>query len=395
MSTEQQLTFDHADPAMKDRLHETYADFRAKCPVARGENFGGFWALTRYDDVLQAARDYKNFTVTKGITIPHINGATPVLPAQVDPPEHTGYRRLVQKFFTPTAMKPYEDILRDMTRRQLATIAAVGEADLVQVVARPIPPMAIAFMFGMPLDQSHRFADWADEMMRTAFNGDSDGHERVIDELEAFLEERCLEHRGRDDDTVLGAIANGTIDGRLLTSIEIRGLTHLLAIAGHETTVNSISSMLYNMFIRPELCDRLRADPDLIAPMVEEALRFDAPVMSMARTVVNEAELSGQALCPGDRVLLAYVSANRDGSAFARADEFVVPREDNNHLAFGAGTHRCLGEHLARIEMRVVAEEIIAHMPDVHLADGYVPDWHSARTARGVQTLPVVYTPWA
>src|SRR5437773_1310218 len=101
---------------MGRRLHETYAEFRAKCPIARGEKFGGFWALTRYEDVLKAARDYGNFTVTQGITIPHINGEAPVLPAQADPPEHTAYRRILQRFFTPTAIQPFEQVLRDLVR---------------------------------------------------------------------------------------------------------------------------------------------------------------------------------------------------------------------------------------------------------------------------------------
>jgi cytochrome P450 len=166
--TDEELKFDHSNPAMGPRLHETYSEFRAKCPVARGEKFGGFWALTRYDDVLKATRDHANFTVTQGITIPHINGDTPVLPAQVDPPEHTAYRRIVQKFFTPTAMQPYDEILRGLARKQLATIAGAGAADLLQVLGGPIPPAAIALMFGLPIEESLRFVEWADRMMETA-----------------------------------------------------------------------------------------------------------------------------------------------------------------------------------------------------------------------------------
>jgi cytochrome P450 len=391
-----ELQFDHSDPEMGARLHETYAAFRSKCPIPRGEKFGGFWALTRYEDVLKAARDYSAFTVTQGITIPHINGEVPVLPAQADPPEHTAYRRIVQKFFTPTAMVPYEAILRDLARTQLATIADAGEADLIPVLCRPIPPTAIALMFGLPIEEAGRFVDWADRMMATAYSGNKDEHDRVIDELETYLEVRCLERRGHDDGTVLAAIANATLDGRLLTSVEIRGLTHLLAIAGHETTVNSLSTLLYHIITEPGLKRRLIDDPGAIPATVEEALRYEAPVMSMARTVVKETVLGDHAFCPGDRVLLAFISANHDESVFERPEEFDVARPNmSSHLAFGSGTHRCLGEHLARSEMRVVAEEVLRWMPDIDLVPGYSPEWLPARTVRGLRALPVSYTPFS
>jgi cytochrome P450 len=390
-----ELVFDHSDPEMGGRLHETYAEFRDKCPIAKGEKFGGFWALTKYDDVLKAARDYANFTVTQGITIPHINGDTPVLPAQVDPPQHTAYRRIVQKFFTPTAMIPYEQILRDLVDDRLRTIAEAGRADLVPVLGRAIPPAAIALMFGLPIEESGRFVDWADQMMATAYSGDKHKHDQVILDLETYLEDRCLERRGGDDGTVLAAIANATIDDRYLNSTEIRGLTHLLAIAGHETTVNSISTMMFHILAEPGLKASLIADPSLIPGAVEEALRYEAPVMSMARTVVQETELSGHAFCTGDRVLLAYISANHDDEVFADPDTFDVRRSNvNSHLAFGAGTHKCLGEHLARAEMRVVAQEVLRLMPDVELVPGFEPQWLPARTVRGLTTLPVQYSPF-
>ena len=390
-----QPVFDHSDPGMGPRLHETYAEFREKCPIARGEKFGGFWALTRYDDVLQAARDYANYTVTQGITIPHINGEAPVLPAQADPPEHTAYRRIVQKFFKLTAMQPYEQILRDLVLERLSLIAAAGEADLVQVLGRPIPPAAVAVMFGLPLEEAHRFNDWADEMMATAFSGDIAAHDRVIDDLELYLLGECLSHRGKDDDTVLGAIANATIGDRPLNDREIRGFTHLLAIAGHETTVNSLSTMLYHLLTEPGLKAELIEHPEQVPAMVEESLRYEAPVMSMARTVVQETELSGQRFCPGDKILLAYISANHDEAVFDEPERFAIDRPNNNaHLAFGAGTHKCLGEHLAWVEMRVVAEEVLRLMPDVELVEGYEPAWLPARTVRGLQTLPVQFTPF-
>ena len=172
-------------------------------------------------------------------------------------------------------------------------------------------------------------------------------------------------------------------------------MTHLLAVAGHETTVNAIGTMLYHVATQPGLKQQLLDDPASIPAMVEEALRYDSAVMSMSRTVVTETEIGGQQMEPGDQVLLAYISANRDDRHFDRPDEFVVPREGNTHLAFGSGVHKCIGEHLARLEMRIVTEEVLRVMPDFEVAPGYEPDWLPARTVRGLRSLPVRFTPWA
>jgi cytochrome P450 len=394
MNAEETVVFDHSDPAMIPVLHETYRDLRDRCPVPHGEKFGGFWALTRYDDVQKAARDAKTFTTTQGITIPSLHGRIPMIPAGVDPPEHTKYRRVLQPFFMPVAMPSYEGPLRAVARASLAKVASNGEADLVQVLGRTVPPVAITSMFGLPLTDAERFMDWTERLMATGFAGDLGGNEAVTEELEDYLEDACLERRGRDDGSILAAIANATVDDRPLTSDEVRGMTHLLAVAGHETTVNAIGTMLYHVATQPGLKRQLLDDPASIPAMVEEALRYDSAVMSMSRTVVTETEIGGQTMEPGDKVLLAYISANRDDRHFDRPDEFVVPRESNTHLAFGSGVHKCIGEHLARLEMRIVTEEVLRAMPDFEIAPGYQPDWLPARTVRGLRSLPVRFTPW-
>ena len=270
-----------------------------------------------------------------------------MIPAGVDPPEHTKYRRILQPFFMPVAMPSYEEPLRAVARENLEKVASQGEADLVQVLGRTVPPVAITSMFGLPLTDAERFMDWTERLMATGFAGDLAGNQAVTEELEDYLEAACLERRGHDDGSILAAIANATVDDeRPLTSDEIRGMTHLLAVAGHETTVNAIGTMLYHVATQPGLKQQLLDDPASIPAMVEEALRYDSAVMSMSRTVVTETEIGGQQMEPGDQVLLAYISANRDDRHFDRPDEFVVPREGNTHLAFGSGVHKCIGEHL-------------------------------------------------
>lgn len=165
----------------------------------------------------------------------------------------------------------------------------------------------------------------------------------------------------------------------------------LLIMAGHETTVHGIGAMIYYMATVDGLKERLIADPALIPSMVDESLRMDAPIVSLARTVRGDAELAGQKLEDGDRVLVVFGSANHDPAVFDRPEEFVCPRDRNPHVTFGSGVHRCLGEHLALLEMRIVAEELLAMAPQFRLADGFQPEWTCAPVVRGLTTLPVVF----
>ena len=301
MNTEQELTFDHADPAMEDRLHETYAEFRAKCPVAHGEKFGGFWALTRYDDILKAARDYANFTVTQGITIPHINGATPVLPAQVDPPRAHRLPAARAEVLHADGDEPVRgdrarhdtpatghDCRRRRGRPGAGASAARSSADGDRVHVRLAARTVASIRRLGRRDDAHR--------VQRRRRGSRAGDRRA---RRTFLEERCLERRERDDDTVLAAIANGH-DRRPPAHRASRSAGSPTCSRSPGTRRRSTRSARCSTTCSSPraLNDRLRADPDLLAPMVEEALRFEAPVMWMARTVVNQSELSGQTLCP-------------------------------------------------------------------------------------------------
>ena len=166
-------------------------------------------------------------------------------------------------------------------------------------------------------------------------------------------------------------------------------MLQLLVMAGHETTINGIGTMLYYLATVDGLRRQLIERPQLIPTMIDECLRIDSPVIAIARTVRGDTTLAGQALPDGDRVMFVLNSANRDPAVFDRPDEFICPRDEGSHLAFGLGVHRCLGEHLALLEMRVVAEEILRLAPDYRLVDGFLPQWVPGRMMRGLASLPV------
>ncbi|MGI5229467.1 cytochrome P450 [Actinoallomurus sp. CA-142502] len=332
--------------------------------------------------------DPRTYSSTGGVAIPSVHGILSP-PIAFDPPEHTAYRKIIQRQFTRQGAARYEPLLRRLVRDRLTELIDEGSADVIPALARYLPPMAIAAILGLPPEDGERFVEWTTRLLVTAAAGDRAENERVAREFTSYLSAHL--DGERDEETVIGAIGKGRFDGRPLTSQERLYMVLLLVIAGHETTVHSIGTMIYHIATVEGLKDRLIADPALIPNMIDESLRMEAPVVSVARTVRGGADLSGQKLDDAERVLLVLASANRDPATFERAGEFVCPRSRNPHVAFGSGIHRCLGEHLARLEMRIVAEELLAMAPRYHLADGYRPEWTIGPVVRGLTTLPVIF----
>ena len=380
--------FDHTDPWLAPRMHEVLAEIREGCPIVHSAEHGGFWAALTHEAVKEVAGDPRSYSSTGGVAIPSVHGILSP-PIAFDPPEHTAYRKILQRQFTRQGAARYEPLLRRLVKERLTELIEQGSADLIPALARYLPPMAIAVILGLPPEDGERFVEWTTRLLVTAAAGDRAENERVTREFTTYISEHL--DRTCDEETVIGVIDRGRIDGRPLTPQERLGMVLLLIIAGHETTVHSIGTMIYHIATVDGLQDRLIADPALIPSMIDESLRMDAPVVSVARTVRGGADLAGQRLEDAERVLLVLSSANHDSTVFDRPEEFVCPRSRNPHVAFGSGVHRCLGEHLALLEMRIVAEELLAMAPRYRIADGYRPEWTSGPVVRGLATLPVTF----
>lgn len=380
---------DNTDPELLQRLPETLHEMQSRCPVAWSPSAGGFWALSKYDDVVAASNDWETYTVTKGIMIPPTGATMPVIPAELDPPRHTKLRKLVLPHFTDKALQAWRPGLEKIIDDAFRPLLAKGEADLVADIAHPVPVLAICLILGIDSDW-RRVRELAANFIQ-ATGQPALARQRAM-ELEAYLEEEIEARRGKPVEDLLGQYVNARIDGEEIPPREMLGLVQLMVVAGHETTVNGMGTMIYRLVTEPGLRERVLADRSLIGQVIDETLRLHPPVWNMGRTVATETEVRGATLCPGEKVMLVYGAANRDPEKFAEPDRFDIDRPGNGrHLTFGIGRHRCLGEPLAKLELRLTLEYVLDHLPDVEL-DGE-PRWGGGTNQHGLRSLPVRFTP--
>jgi cytochrome P450 len=382
------VSFDPNSPDYRRDPYPTYARLRAKCPVAHSDGFGGFWLLSRYDDVRQVARNPELFTSRQGITLPPAGNPMPFLPIELDPPEHQKYRRALQSWFSVREMEKLEPQIRELVTGLIDEIEPFGEADLAEALANPLPPIVIALLLGLPRDDWSRFRELGEAMIEAAENEDLEAGGISAMQLLAYLNAQIDERRQAPADDMLTRMLGIEIDGEPIPSESVLALAFFLLMAGHETTMGGISLMLLHVVKQPGVKQQLIDDPSLIEIAVEETLRYEPPIQSLARTVGEDVCLHGVNLSKGDRLVLSWGSANRDTSKFDYADQFRLDRARNPHIGFGDGIHRCLGASLARLEMRVVLEEVLKRIPGYAITDesevkigGYL--------ARHVTALPV------
>lgn len=391
--TETSRTFDHHAAEFVDNPFPIYRELRETCPVAHSEKYGGFWALTRYDDVHQAASDPTTFSsAIHGITIPHMGaeGAPPMIPIEVDPPQHLKYRRLTLQLFTPGYLERWEEPTRRIVNDLLDQFQSTGKADFADDLCVPVPLTIITLMMGVPMEDRDKFKDWSVKLVQLHHISPEVQKETAEGLMGYFQLQIDDRRRNPGGDDLVSVLVRSEMDGRHLTDDEIQRYCFLLLLAGNETTTNGMGASLWYLAEHPQLRDRLIADPSLIGPAVEEFLRYFSPVQGLARTTTTDAHIDGVTIPAQERVLLLWASANRDAEKFSSPDEFIAERKPNPHIAFGVGNHRCLGSNLARLEMRVLLEEVLKRIPDYEIA-GEV-QWYSGAT-RGLTHLPVTFSP--
>jgi cytochrome P450 len=380
---------DNTDPTLLPHLFETLNEIREECPVAWSPNFEGFWILTKYEDCARAARDYKDFASGQGIMIPATGASMPVIPGEVDPPRHSGLRRIAMPFFSEQALQQWKPNIEQIISDAFAEVLPKGQADLVTDVAHPVPVLVISKILGLGGSDWRRIRSLAAAFLAAV--GDKELGRQKARELEAYLEEEIDARRHKEPADILGILANSVVDGELISPADILGMTQLMVVAGHETTVNGMATLTYRVITEPGLRDRLLADRSLIPDVIEETLRLHPPVWNMARTVNQDTEVRGVKMCQGEKVMLAYGAANRDPERFVDPEAFIVPRHDNQHLTFGTGRHRCIGEPLAKMELTLTLEFVLDNMPDVEMDGAAV--WGGGTNQHGMRSLPVRFTP--
>jgi cytochrome P450 len=386
---EQDFDFDYTQYG--DDLYAVLAEQRDRCPVVHGSRFGGYWTLISFDDVATAVHDADHFTSTKGTTVPSLGLAALSIPATADPPEHARYRRVVQPHFTLPTVAETEMAIRSVVVEQIEAVAAQRRADIMQVIANPVPSIVIALTLGIERDRWGEIRRWTQAIMDATYAEDVDAKVAANVGLGELLESLIASRRENPRDDLLTRIVRCEIDGRPLDPRLIYGMVQLLVIAGHETTVAGIGNIVRHVVERPRVRARLREEAGYVERVVEESLRFEAPVFGLSRRVKAEVCLHGTRLRPDDQVLMAFGAANRDPRRFTDPDTFDPDRPDvRRHIAFGHGRHRCLGEHLARAEMRIVVEELFARLPALRIDPAH-PIEMVAGLVRGPKALHVTW----
>lgn len=341
--------------------HPHLARMRAEAPLAWNEEVG-FWAVTRHADVLRASTEPDTFCSSRGILLQEIGVEYPSPPTMMhtDPPEHSRYRKLVQPAFRPSLVRDLEPGVRTRTRTLLDAVALGEPTDLVGAVAVPLPLRVISDLLGIPEDDWARFYDWSEAAIPGSNDWPPEKRSELMAEMVGYLLETSAQRRDRPEDDIISTLATVEVDDDRLTDDELSMFLVQLLVAGNETTRNTISGGLAALAQHPEQWARLREDPDLVPTAVEEILRWTTAVISFMRTATHDVELGGTEVRAGDPLLLLYVSANRDEDPFGpTAGTFDVGRDPNPHLAFGFGTHYCIGAALARLEVRVLLEELL------------------------------------
>ncbi|HEX3956136.1 MAG TPA: cytochrome P450 [Trebonia sp.] len=383
--------FDHTDPVAAQDIYRVLASSREQCPVLHSSHHGGFWAFSQFADVTGAANDHVHYTTREGVTVPPLGLPTGSVPLTTDPPEHKYYRRALQPFFTPTAVAQLEGPIRAVVVELIESFAADGHADLVAELAGPVPCIVIAMILG--LDRRHwtSFMGWVDGMEAASHIGDVAARQHYAGQLYEFLVTEVEQRKTAPRDDLLTAIATMTLEGAEVSDAIRYGMAQLILVAGHDTTVAGIGSLIRHLMEHPGLRARAREDDAVLARAIEESLRFESPVFGLARTVTCPVTVQERDLEPGDKVLLMFGAANHDPLRFPDPEVFDADRDDRPpHIAFGFGRHRCIGEHLARLEMRIVAEELLRRVPGYKLAPGATIPMRTA-LVRGPLSLEVTW----
>jgi cytochrome P450 len=383
------------DPLVDDQFYAgdpfpQYARLRGDAPVAWNAT-KGFWAISRWDEVMAVSTDPKTFCSGRGILVMEIGASydTPPTMMHTDPPEHTVYRKLVQPGFAPGRMRALEGDVRRRAKLLVDEIEPGRPVDFVETVSVPFPLYIISALLGMPDEDWRRFFEWSEAVIPGATDWSEEKRATLQAEMHDTLLAATVARRADPRDDLISVLAQVEIEERRLTDAELTMFLVQLLVAGNETTRNLISGGVLALAERPEAWERLRGDRSLVPPAVEEMLRWTSPVVSFMRTATRDIELAGRAIGEGDPVLMLYASANRDELQFGpTADRFDIGRNPNQHVAFGFGTHFCIGATLARIEARVLLEELLDRFETVELA-GDVDRSHSSVIA-GVKRAPLV-----
>jgi cytochrome P450 len=350
-----------------------YTELHEKCPVVRHDGmFGGHDVfLTKYEDVLWALKHPEVFS-SKDVV--KVGGDVPLLPLSVDPPDHAKYRRLLDPQFSPKRMAELEPEARKLVNEIIDGFASTGSCEFHEDFATPLPSTIFLALMGLPHEDLPNFLQWRDDTIRpeaTSSSMEEAEAKRMAagKAIENYFDAAIEEKRRNPDDRLLSTIVCAEVEGRPLTHDELIGITHLLLLGGLDTVTATLDCMIVYLARNEEARRKVIVGGEMNNAVVEELLRHQTPVMMVPRIVAQDFEIGGVEVKAGDGATLMIGAANCDHAEFSGAADVNFEREANRHLAFGGGPHRCLGSHLARLELRVALEEFHRRIPEYTLID--------------------------
>jgi cholest-4-en-3-one 26-monooxygenase len=385
--------------------HDMFEVLRRDAPVwfhPGTDEVEGFWCIVKHADLVELSRAYGHASsALGGITLHDASAEDLELQRQMmlmmDPPKHTKLRLLVNKGFTPRMIGRLDEHIREITKSIVDEVAARGECDFVMEVAAQLPLRVIVEMMGVPDEDRPKIFEWTNRLIGSddpEYNVSRDEAIGAATEMFMYSTELAAAKRENPGDDIISTLLQAEVEGNRLTDTEFNLFFQLLSVAGNETTRNLISNGMHFLFEHPDQWAKLVADRSLLPGAIDEMLRYASPVMYMRRTAPEDFELRGQTIQAGDKMALWYISANRDEDVFENPNRFDITRSPNEYVAFGGGgPHFCLGANLAKLEIRVMFEELLDRLPDIELA-GDIQRLRS-NFINGIKHLPVKFTPTA
>jgi cholest-4-en-3-one 26-monooxygenase len=404
-----QIDFMNLDEFTNDIPHHWFTWLRNNAPVTKfaEPNGPGYWVITKYDDVVAVSRNSRTFSSDqrKGGVVglveveadpanPFANSGddAPQLMLTMDPPDHTRYRKLVNKGFTPRMINAMEEKVRLAAKRIIAEGVEKGEVDWVVDVAAELPLQVIADLIGVPQERRHDLFHWSNQMIsggedpEYSFSQEEVGSAYIG--MFGLAQQLADERRKNPEADIITTLLNSEVDGHTLSDMDFNMFFLLLAVAGNETTRNALAHGMNAFLEHPDQYQMLVEDPELVSSATEEVLRWASPVMYFRRNVTEDVEIRGQQIKAGDKVSIWYASANRDEEKFEDPFRFDITRNPNDHIAFGGGgAHFCLGASLARQEIRLLFEELVQQAPKIEQLGA--PDRLRSNFIGGIKHLPV------
>jgi cytochrome P450 len=382
--------FDYTtDPALLASHRDEWSRLREEGPIFRvPQRSGDAWYLLGYDDIRNALQDWELFS--SDFTA-YMEGGHKMIPENLDPPEHTKYRRLLTSSFAPGAVRAQEPRVRSACVELIDGFRHAGGCDVVKDFGLQFPTAIFMEMMGLPVERGDEFIARAQTLLHTTNTVDPDGSLRLEAAMQIFadISEVVAERRHRPADDLVSHLVASEVDGRALSDEELGGMGLLLYLAGLDTVASILAYSFRHLAENPGLRRTIVEQPELIPSAVEEFLRYYS-IATTPRVVTSDAKFAGCPMKRGDQVIIPTASAGRDPRQFPDADLFVVDRQPNRHLAFGDGPHRCAGIHLARMELRIALEEWHRRIPDYRIADDAVIIEHVGNVA-GLSAVPIVW----